>query len=155
MAGAATQQVRPKTRQWTALPTQAGLRSITVVVQMTHGGHLNQLRLQGASATAAPGGRWTAPGSSAENREEPCGHLGPPLRPVPRGWAGFGSVLPTPTEDRISGSSLSTPGPGPAEGGPPLEALGGTATRLRTLAVSPSQRRGSGQGEGEGPWKCS
>ena len=96
-----------------------------------------------------------APGSSAENREEPCGHLGPPLRPVPRDWAGFGSVLPTPTEDRISGSSLSTPGPGPAEGGPPLEALGGTATRLRTLAANPSQRQGGGQGEGEGPWKCS
>lgn len=56
---------------------------------------------------------------SAENREERCRRLGPPLHPVPRGWAGFGSVLPTPTEDRISGSSLSTHGPGPAEGGPP------------------------------------
>lgn len=93
-----------------------------------------------------------APGSSAENRKEQCGRLGPHLHPMPRGSAGFGPILPAPMGERVSGSPLSTPGSGPVEGHP-LEALVGTATRLRTLAVDPSQLRWGGRGEREGPWK--
>ena len=90
-----------------------------------------------------------APGRSAENREGQCGHLGPHLHPIPLDSAGFGPILPAPTEDHISGSPLSTSGSGPVEGGPPLRGPWGdchppqdTGSRSKPAAAGWTGERG-------------
>ena len=72
-------------------------------------------------------------------------------------WAqqGLGQFSPLPRRIISQGVLSALQAQGQWRVGHPLEALEGTATRLRTLAVGPSQLQRGGRGKGEGPWKCS
>lgn len=83
------------------------------------------------------------------------GALGLPFTLCLGAGQGLGQFSPLPRRTASQGALSALLAQGQRRVGRPLEALGGTAPRLRTPAISPSQLQGGGQREGEGPWKCS
>lgn len=93
------------------------------------------------------------------------GALGLTFTPCFGAQQGLGQFSPLPQGNVSQGALSALQAQGQWRVGRPLEALGGTATRLRTLAVGSSQLQRGGLGVkswwgggvlgGRGHWKCS